>query len=394
MKTRFYSLLSMLIISTLLFSAFVLSPVHASGLPGGEFVPPSIKDDTGPQQSPQSDKVVLGGSYVLEQGQSLDGNLFVLGGVAQLKSDSAVKGDVLILGGTLIAQGEISGDISVLGGLVTVESGAHIKGEVNLLSATLQQEEGSLIDGKTNEITSETWPSIIPERLHVPGWQGAPSVIIPGEAPTGAYPAPARTGWDLLWLVIQSLAWAALAVLITLFGPKIVSTASDTAVEKPFISLGVGCLTVFVGTAVLLLLVITICGIPISLIGGFLLLLAWGFGVISIGAETGIRFARLFKADWALPVSAGVGTFLLTLVSNSVELLIPCLGWLLPAGVGLVGLGAAALTRFGTRPYPAASDLYTPVHIDTAEQIGSMIDPIQSRSEVDENQKDNDIEDA
>jgi hypothetical protein len=360
MKTSFKAISLVLIAATLFLTLNLVSPMEAVGLLGAAINQPIIREALSPQQTPESDKVVLGGSYILEQNETLEGNLFVLGGTAQLKSGSSVKGDVMVLGGTLVAQGEISGDVSIMGGLANLEEDAHIRGDVNTLSATLQRSDGAVIDGQTNEITSETWPSIIPKNLHLPSWQGSPSIILPGETPTNNYSSPLKTGWDFLWLLVRSLAWAALAVLTALFGPKLVSTASDTAVEKPVVALGMGCLTVFVGTAVLLLLIITICGIPFSLLGGFILLLAWGFGVIAIGTETGIRIAKLFKSDWAIPVSAGVGTLILTLVTNAIAILIPCLGWLLPTGIGLVGLGAAVLTRFGSRPYSPDSLYYEP----------------------------------
>jgi hypothetical protein len=118
-----------------------------------------------------------------------------------------------------------------------------------------------------------------------------------------------------------------------------------------------GCITVLIAPALLILLAITICGLPISFIGAFLLWIAWGLGVIVIGTETGKRFAEIVKADWALPVSAGVGTFLLVLVSNGIELVVPCIGWLVPALIGVVGLGSVLLTRFGSKSYPAEAEL-------------------------------------
>jgi hypothetical protein len=50
-------------------------------------------------------------------------------------------------------------------------------------------------------------------------------------------------------------------------------------------------------------------------------------------------------------VSAGAGTFLLGIGVGIVNL-IPCVGWLAPFIVGLIGLGAAVITIFGTRPVP------------------------------------------
>jgi hypothetical protein len=47
-----------------------------------------------------------------------------------------------------------------------------------------------------------------------------------------------------------------------------------------------------------------------------------------------------------------LGTFLIGIVIGTVNL-VPCVGWLAPVIVGLVGLGAAVITLFGTRAVPA-----------------------------------------
>ncbi len=71
--------------------------------------------------------------------------------------------------------------------------------------------------------------------------------------------------------------------------------------------------------------------------------------------ETGKRLAALMKQDWALPVSAMIGTFLLTLLVNGLGALVPCVGWIVPALVGMVGLGAVLVTRFGAQALPDAA---------------------------------------
>ena len=81
-----------------------------------------------------------------------------------------------------------------------------------------------------------------------------------------------------------------------------------------------------VAPLVLILLAITICGIPISVIGALTLFVAWAFGIIVLGMEVGKRLAHLVNRDWALPVSASIGTFILTFVLNSIEALVPCIG--------------------------------------------------------------------
>ena len=46
-----------------------------------------------------------------------------------------------------------------------------------------------------------------------------------------------------------------------------------------------------------------------------------------------------------------LGTFLLVLVGGALGE-IPCVGWLAPAALGLLGVGAVAITWFGTRSAP------------------------------------------
>ena len=48
-------------------------------------------------------------------------------------------------------------------------------------------------------------------------------------------------------------------------------------------------------------------------------------------------------------LSAGLGTLVLAIVIGTAQH-VPCVGWIAPALVGLVGLGAAVVTMFGTRP--------------------------------------------
>ena len=47
------------------------------------------------------DKVVFGGTYTLESGQSLDGDLVIFGGAVTTEADSTVNGDIVLIGGVV-----------------------------------------------------------------------------------------------------------------------------------------------------------------------------------------------------------------------------------------------------------------------------------------------------
>jgi hypothetical protein len=138
-----------------------------------------------------------------------------------------------------------------------------------------------------------------------------------------------------------------------MFIPNSAERVSQTAVNQPFLSGGVGCLTAIVVPLALVILAVTLILIPVSLLGGLLLVAAWFFGRIAIGLEIGRRLGNVFGRSWPSPLAAGAGTFLLSVVVDGAGSFIPCVGWILPAIVGAVALGAVILSRFGTQTYPA-----------------------------------------
>jgi hypothetical protein len=306
----------------------------------------------GPALQSPADKLVLGGNYTLGEGETLNGNLIVMGGNATLETGSQVTQDVVILGGNLLARGTISGDVNVIGGLVTLGQSAVVEGDVNSFSGQVLQDEGAQVEGDVNNDLALPFNFTGPGSIEIPNLNG--DFLTPF-----AKVSPLNTGIGLvgsiLWWMGRSFIWAILALLVVLFLPRNTERAAAAAVAKPVVAGGLGCLTLLIAPAILFLLIITICGIPIGLLGIFLLVVAWAFGIIALGVETGVRLAALMKQDWALPVSAMIGTFLLTLLVNGLGALVPCIGWIVPALVGMVGLGAALVTRFGAQALPEAA---------------------------------------
>jgi cytoskeletal protein CcmA (bactofilin family) len=296
------------------------------------------------------DRLVLGGNYTLQEGETLDGNLIVMGGNATLEPGSRVEKDVVILGGNLLVEGVVGGDVNVIGGLVTLEEGAVVEGDVNTVSGQLLQDEGAVVQGDVNnDLMTLPFVFSAPARITIPNFNG--ELPMPFSAPNPLEMGVGLLG-GVLWWLGRSFIWAVLALLVGLFIPRNTQRAAAAAAAKPVVAGGLGCMTVLVAPALLILLFITICGIPFSLLGMLLLLAAWAFGIIALGLETGKRLADLLKQDWALPVSAMIGTFVLTLLVNGLGALIPCVGWIVPALVGMVGLGAALVTRFGAQALP------------------------------------------
>ena len=282
------------------------------------------------------DKVVFGGTYTLEMGETLNGSLVVMGGIATLEEGSTVDGDIIVMGGTLQANGQVDGDVVAIGGLVDLGDAADVKGNVSALGAHLEQSNEAQVAGDI--ITTLEGP------------------ISLGLVRGIRLPAPAYrvdfAPFNVAWFFLRILLWAALAIIVILFLPAHTKRVSETVVRQPLLAGGLGVLTTLVLPPLLVILAITICLSPVSLIVGIAAAIAWTFGLIAIGYEVGKRLENMAKQDWSPALAAGLGTLLLALVLNSIRAVIPCVGWILPALVGAVGLGAVLLTRFGTQTYP------------------------------------------
>ncbi len=295
-------------------------------------------------QNRDGDRLVLGGNYTLDSGESLDGSLIVLGGNAQVKEGAAVSGDIVVLGGSLGMYGVTNGDILILAGAGELGPAAVVRGDVTIVSGNLRRDPSAQIEGKV----SENVPVPIP--LPQPGNPAAPA------APPAIVVNESFSIWNGLFFLFRSFIWAALAILIVLFFPKNTQRIADAVVSSTFVVGGMGILTALTAPIILVMVAITIIGIPISFFAALVLGAAWTYGMLVLGVETGNRLGRLVNQDWALPVSAGIGTFLMTIVVNGVREIVPCVGWLAPFLVGSIGLGATLLTLFGVRSYPIEAD--------------------------------------
>ena len=277
--------------------------------------------------------VVIGNSYTLQSGASLHDDLFVLGGNVNLMSGSTVTGNIFILGGNAQAAGTVTGNILVLGGTLNLSGTFILNGNLTYAGTAVVRDPGAQIHGQIN--SNGNVPTIV-----IPGQIQIPNVY------TGLNPF-----FKIVGFFLRLFLWALGAMVLAMFLPSHLTRISQTVLSQPIISGGMGLLTAVVVPIILVLLAITICLIPVSLIGILILVAAWIFGLISLGFEVGKRISSMSKVEWHPAISAGIGTLLLMVVLNGVDAVIPCIGWIPKVVVGLFGLGAVILTQFGINPY-------------------------------------------
>jgi hypothetical protein len=292
-------------------------------------------------------QVIFGQSYTLKTGEILTGDLLVFGGTATIEEGAIVNGNIVLFGSTLVENGEVSGDVAVTGGSISIGSSAHIHGNLTTIGASLERVEGAQIDGQiTNTATSWVGSGTNGSNPVTPSTPVVPNVHINFD-PFG----------PLFNAFGQALGLAVLAMLVMLFLAPHADRVAHAVIAQPLTAGGLGLLTVIVAPITLLLLTITIILIPVAAIAVIALFVVAAFGWIAIGYEIGQRFTSAIHQNWHPAFSAGLGVFALTLVANALTGIpvLNCVGWLVPFLLGLAGLGAVIMTRFGTQMVVAPS---------------------------------------
>ncbi|MBN2147092.1 MAG: polymer-forming cytoskeletal protein [Anaerolineales bacterium] len=299
-------------------------------------------------------ELVIGGSYTLESDETLNDDLVIIGGTATLEDNSTLNGNVLLLGGTLDASGTINGDITATGGYIELTDNAVVNGDITTTGAYLDRDPDATVQGNVRDENDG------PFNMDVPGMPHIPYV---GNVYTNPF-------MYALSILVRTVLWALIAMLAMMFLAPKAESVSATIISQPLIAGGLGLLTLIIAPLVLVAIGITIILLPVTLVGGILLFAAWAFGMISLGLELGKRFARIFNQEWHPALAAGLGTFLLFLVLNSISAVADCIGWLPQLLAGALGVGAVLLTRFGTaeyNPQPKAPSSVEPLPPPDAE---------------------------
>jgi cytoskeletal protein CcmA (bactofilin family) len=303
-------------------------------------------------------KVVFGDSYTLASGDTLSGDLVVFGGAVEVQTDATVEGSVVVMGGSMQVDGTVEKDVVMIGGTVSLGTNAVVNGDVVTVGGSLQQADGAVIKGEIINTTASNFN--IGNGAVIPPLTKIPFAIEPLKTPF----APESPHFDFnfnplraaLNIFGQAFLMALLAALVVAFIPMPTQRIAQAVSTQPLVAGGLGCLTLLVAPVALIflaLLTLTVILAPLTIsligIGTILLAVALLFGEIAIGLEVGQRLVKSFHAEWPLPLSAAMGTFLTVFVVSAISSLLWCLGWWAPFLLALLAVGGVLMTRFGTR---------------------------------------------
>jgi len=294
--------------------------------------------------NPGGGRIIFGSNFTLESGDTFDGDLVLFGGNVTIEEKATFKGDLVVIGGTITSNGEMEGDVVVVGGQVNLEESAVVARDVITIGGQVDLADGAIVEG---DIVNNVAPNIEFPNGRIP--PVVPDVPAVPDIPNPSFNVHFNPFADLFWIFFWAVIVSGFAMLIALFWQPQLERAGGLIVAQPLMTGAVGLLALFLGVILFL-----------TIIPPLIVAFAWLFGVVALGSEVGARFTKAINQIWSPVLTIGFGTFLLTLVGGAIGL-IPCLGGLVQLLLGLLGIGGAVLTWFGSRTVQIpGTTVYTP----------------------------------
>lgn len=276
--------------------------------------------------------LVIGGSYNLAQGTTMRGDVNAVGATVTIAPGAALDGHLIAVGGSTTIDGTVTEDVHVYGGALTLGDHAAVGGDVSTDYATFERAAGAVVSGQVTEGARG------PVRFSLPAYVRSPAV----GAARAAFPRDPLDG------LFGAVALGLLAMLVMAVAPARLTRVREAMLHRP-VRMGVdGLLTGIVAIVLLVLLAVTLIGIPLTILGAMLLYASVLFGWIAFGDAVGQYLAEAFRQEWSRAVRVAVGAFSLALAVTVLEY-VPVLGALVGSLLSIVALGAVRSTRYGGR---------------------------------------------
>ncbi len=284
----------------------------------------------------------------------LDQQLF---GQVQIPAGAVVREDIQMVAGNVQVDGRLTGSVSLAAGQIEVGPAGRIDGSVHLAMGQVIVQPGGSIGGSVVLSGRAPQSSLSCPRggltCAVRGTVAHSVTIHPGRDFMYGHPSGSRLlramapwiGW--LWFGFHVLSWLgmlALGLPVAALWPNAVEATALQMRRDPGRSVLVGLATAVLALPALLLVSITIIGLPVAFAAAAGLVAVWFFGYIAVWQLAGsATLARAGRAEAHPLLSLAAGSILLFLAGW-----IPVLGGLVWLAASCLGIGATLLTRFGT----------------------------------------------
>jgi len=310
------------------------------------------------------DAYLAGGNIIVEG--EINGDLMAAGGTVIVRGK--ISQDVRVAAGQIVISGEVGGNITSLGGSVTITDSAKVNGSLtaatgnlsvfapigkgatigvgeatisNIVGGNIQAGVGSLTLGPNAQIDGDL--TYVSENVAdiQSGAQisGKTTHNLPPK-PDKEKAAKAITAAALIFKVISFVAILLIGLLLLKFFPTFTNKIAQTIEQKPRAALGFGLIAVILAPILIVLLLITVIGIPISLILLFAFLITLYFSKIFVSLVIG---KKTFK--WINQKAGDYQALFVGLIIYYLITALPIIGTIVSILAILAGVGAVLIIK-------------------------------------------------
>jgi uncharacterized RDD family membrane protein YckC len=296
----------------------------------------------------------LGQDYHLRQGDAA-GDVVLVSESATI--EGYVRGNLIVVFGTvrLTSTAVVGGALIVAAGDATIERGAVVRQDLVIL--------GSSLDAPTDFAPGEQHVIVgskaLGDRVRaILPWIGEGLLL-------GRLIVP-RLGW--IWLIVGVVFVASL--ILSLMFHETVLRCADTIAKKPLSTFLVGLLVLLLTGPVSVILAASVIGLAVVPFVLCALAIAWVVGRVAVTVRIGDSLVGQELPETRLQA---VRSFVIGFAVVCLAYMVPVLGFIVWAMVGVLGLGAASLAFIAAfrRENPAPPKL-DPAHVPVAAAIPSV----------------------
>jgi len=250
-----------------------------------------------------------------------------------------VDGDVVAVFGSATVEGQVTGSVVAVFGSVKLLPGASVEQDAVAVGGVLDQAPGTTVKGETVSI------GFLPISFGAPTLAVLLLTIVAG------------------WFLTLFMAW-----LLSLLFPERMLRIATTASRQSGVSIFIGLLSAPLVVIAMLLLLVTVIGIPVA----FLMPIAYAMmvwsGQLAATHLLGSKLMRRRAGEGSVfvPIAVGAAFVALFFVAGAVlsgppgvvrtfALFFALIGVLLVTGLSILGTGALMFSRFGSRPREAGA---------------------------------------
>jgi len=253
---------------------------------------------------------------------------------AEVRPGERVTGDVVAVFGSVRVEGEVTGSVVAVLGSVDLRPGAFVRGDAVAVGGGLREDEGARVTGQTVQV------GFLPLTLGLPGLPVVLSCIV------------------FAWLISLFFGW-----LMGVLFPGRLARVAVTSSRRTAASFALGLVSGPLMLVTMLLLTVTVVGIPIAVFLPLAHLAVTYLGQIAATYVLGCKLTRRRLGEGGITAPLAAGSLLVASilgfgailwatpgVVRTAALFFVMVGGLLLIGLSFIGTGAFLLSRGGSRP--------------------------------------------